>query len=116
DNRDKLNLTELIIAKQRNGPTGTVKLVWDNSIVRFKSHDGLHTGGSYGFSREIAGGGYEDTGGYDGPTFAPTPPAESQPPPPQTHTFAPGKKTGPEENFRDGSGNDVQFDDELPPF
>ena len=39
DNRDKLNMTELIIAKQRNGPTGLVKLVWDASTVRFKNHD-----------------------------------------------------------------------------
>ncbi len=106
DNREKLNLTELIIAKQRNGPTGTVKLVWDNSTVRFKTHDGLHTGGSYGFNREMGGGGTGNAG-YDGPTFDPKP-----------QTFAPGKKTGPEENFRDGSGNDVKFNDadEMPPF
>jgi hypothetical protein len=31
--------------------------------------------------------------------------------------FAPGKKAGDETDFRDGSGNDVAFDDDdLPPF
>jgi len=31
---------ELIIAKQRNGPTGTVELIYDNSTVRFKNMAG----------------------------------------------------------------------------
>ncbi len=35
DNPDKVNLSELIIAKQRNGPTGTVKLTWDSRSTRF---------------------------------------------------------------------------------
>ncbi len=117
DNREKLNLTELIIAKQRNGPTGTVKLIWDSSTVRFKTHDGMHSGGSYGFSKEMEGGSY----GFDGPDFDPAPAANApdfgDPPPVQKHTFAPGSKSGPEADFRDGSGNDVRFDDEeLPPF
>jgi replicative DNA helicase len=31
------NIAEVIIAKQRNGPTGTVKLTFDNSTTRFKN-------------------------------------------------------------------------------
>jgi replicative DNA helicase len=131
DNREKLNMTELIIAKQRNGPTGTVKLIWDAGTVRFKNHDGLHSGGSYGFSQEMDGksygsfesdrsggssGGFE-SGGFDGPNFAAdTPPAQDFAQTPK-HTFAPGSKSGPEENFRDGGGNSGSFDDdEMPPF
>ena len=118
DNADKLNLTELIIAKQRNGPTGVVKLTWDGATVRFKNYDWRHAGDEFG-------GGYASPseaasfGAPPPPGFAPAPaaPAAAPPPPGGGYTFAPGKKTGPEENFRDGSGNDIDFDDdELPPF
>lgn len=124
ENRDKLNLAELILAKQRNGPTGTVKLVWDSQVVRFKSYDSMHSGSAYGFSRDFA---RDSGGGYEGPSFAPNPapkPAAPSFAPPagpaptnEYRGFAPGKKAGPETNFRDGSGNEVSFDDdELPPF
>ncbi|MBL7215246.1 MAG: replicative DNA helicase [Phycisphaerae bacterium] len=35
-NQDKINTAELIIAKQRNGPTGTVNLIFDGRLTRFK--------------------------------------------------------------------------------
>jgi len=117
DNREKLNMTELIIAKQRNGPTGTVKLIWDAGTVRFKNHDGHHQGGSYGFSQEMDGksyGSHDAGGGFDGPDFAPPPSGGSDfAPTPPVQDFAPGKKSGPEANFRDGSGD---RDEEMPPF
>jgi len=42
ENPDKEGLAELIIAKQRNGPTGTVDLLWDARTTRFKNHAGRH--------------------------------------------------------------------------
>ena len=37
ENWEPTNLAEIDIAKQRNGPTGVVKLVWDGAITRFKN-------------------------------------------------------------------------------
>jgi hypothetical protein len=37
DNEDKLGLAELIIAKQRNGPTGVANMHWDARTMRFKN-------------------------------------------------------------------------------
>jgi replicative DNA helicase len=39
ENPDKVGIAEIIIAKQRNGPTGVVKLYWDNNTTRFKNYD-----------------------------------------------------------------------------
>ena len=55
-NRDKLNTAELIIAKQRNGPTGLLRLTWDDKTTRFKNYTPAHDG--YGSSyRDTAGAG-----------------------------------------------------------
>jgi replicative DNA helicase len=39
-NQDKAGMAELIIAKQRNGPTGVVNLTWDRNSTRFKDYSG----------------------------------------------------------------------------
>jgi replicative DNA helicase len=38
-NPDKVGVAELIVAKQRNGPTGVVKLFWETKSTRFKNYD-----------------------------------------------------------------------------
>ena len=48
ENPDKVNLAEVILTKQRNGPTGTVKLVWDSRSTRFNEHQDMSQGSSGG--------------------------------------------------------------------
>lgn len=38
ENPGKINLAELILTKQRNGPTGTIKLNWDSRSTRFREY------------------------------------------------------------------------------
>jgi replicative DNA helicase len=103
ENADKIGVAELIVAKQRNGPTGVVKLTWDSKTTRFRNHAG--TG--------WAGGGFAG-GGFGGAGFGNY---ESKPnrPPEYNGGFPMGDRTGPVENFRDGGGPD-RDDDEPSPF
>ena len=39
---DKKNISEVIIAKQRNGPTGTVELAWIGQYTKFGNLDRYH--------------------------------------------------------------------------
>jgi replicative DNA helicase len=36
-NPDKVGIAELILAKQRNGPTGTVEMTWDGNSTSFRT-------------------------------------------------------------------------------
>lgn len=47
ENEERANEAELIIAKQRNGPTGIVRLVWDNHTTRFKNRAGYARGDTW---------------------------------------------------------------------
>lgn len=111
ENPDKIGVAEVIVAKQRNGPTGVVKLVWDNRVTRFRNFD-AHARDDVSHAADFAppppsrgpagsssqsppwaepkGGGFEGDNPFD---------------PPRT-SFAPGKKSGPISNHRDGGGPD----------
>jgi replicative DNA helicase len=128
ENPDKVNTAELIIAKQRNGPTGVAMLTWDNRTTRFRNHAGSYGGGfgggQGGWGASSGGGG----GGGGGPIpfpgdnpFAAPAPYAAEPKPAfdaaQRSAFAPGARTGPISNHRDGGGPERELDEgELPPF
>ncbi len=94
NNPEKIGTAELIIAKQRNGPTDVVRLTWDAETTRFKSH----------------AGGYTPRASDDTPFVRTRPVAAS--------AFAEGPRTGPVPDFRDGGGpereDDVPGEEEIP--
>ena len=76
DNPDIKGLSEVIIGKQRNGPTGTVKLRWIAEYGIFAN--------------------------YTEGTQGPTPPPPSQAPPGANKGKAGNKPGGPPQNFAPG--------------
>ena len=98
DNPDKLGLAELILTKQRNGPTGTIKLSWISESTRFRDYASATPPGGYHEPRHIPEAPFVSppmAGSSGGATpFRPT------------GGFVPNRKSGPVDNFRDGGGPD----------
>ncbi|MBK7406146.1 MAG: replicative DNA helicase [Phycisphaerales bacterium] len=113
ENADKLGVAELIIAKQRNGPTGVVKMIWDSKTTRFKSHDPHHhTDFGGGYQAETPA--YVPRDQYGSAAEAAAGQVSPAPPQPQPYQgFNPGQKTGPVADFRDGGGPMALEDDEA---
>jgi replicative DNA helicase len=111
ENPDKVGVAELILAKQRNGPTGVVKLRWDKGATRFKNYMGgdapPELSGNYTEPSRAA----ESWPGKNSGT-----PQEPAPEPKPYGGFSPGKKSGPVSGFRDGGGPDKGTAPEPPPF
>ncbi len=135
ENPDKSGVAEIIIAKQRNGPTGSVNLTWDTDTTRFKNYGGATAPSWANDDRHPAAPARKPQAQPPGtarqfPAVAPTPPAappamlafgSAAPDPnliePRTEArpgsgFHPGRATGPVENHRDGGGPEKEEPDE----
>jgi hypothetical protein len=116
ENADKVGIAEVIVAKQRNGPTDVVKLKWDSRTTRFKNLE-AHAQPPGGYPFDDYSTPSQAAGGPKTPAPEPKPWTKTAPPPfdpGSTSAFGARPKTGPVEGHRDGGGSDQRpdFDEE----
>jgi replicative DNA helicase len=104
ENPDKVGVAEVIVAKQRNGPTDVVKLKWDPRTTRFRNFEPhAQAPGGYPFDE------YSTPSRAAGGVSEPKPWTRTQPPPLEPgagSAFGARPKTGPVGGHRDGGGSD----------
>jgi replicative DNA helicase len=60
ENEDKHSLAELVIAKQRNGPTATIRLTWEASCTRFYDRTDASPSGESNYAAVVPQGSSKD--------------------------------------------------------
>ncbi len=118
ENPDKIGVAELIVAKQRNGPTDVVRLTWDPRTTRFKGYTPYREGDAFIRTRpapaQFAGGAAANGAGANASGDAEDTPFSARPRDPGS--FGARPPTGPAANFRDGGGPDREDDEGPAPF
>jgi hypothetical protein len=113
NNPDKLGVAELILTKQRNGPTGTIKLSWIAQSTRFRDFAAPYTGPPQDWVDREPKVLPEVQFSQKGPASRAGSVAGSGalPAPSSGGSFTRTRKTGPIENFRDGGGPEADDQD-----